>query len=304
MEAVRVKMVVDSLSEPWTLWAIGDIHMGAPACDVDKLDETIKSVKEDPTARWIGMGDYIDCITHSDRKRFDPSEYKNSDIKVEDLSDLPRMQADAIIDKLRPIRQKCFALIEGNHEWHLPKFGAQDVMAYIAGSLGTPNLGPQGYIGIDVYYKKDLDEKGGKRRLSGPRYTVTVYGHHGYGGGRLAGSSALELQRQVMGAKADIYMFGHRHSSVIVPEYGTEMTRHDPPLVMKKPRINMMTSTYLKTFAQGYKTYAAKSGYRYTVLGSPYVSIWASNDNESDTRKRIMNVHMRASTPILDGGVL
>ena len=47
---------------------------------------------------------------------------------------------------------------------------------------------------------------------SGHRDMVTVYCHHGYGGGRLPGGDALALGRVLGDYECDLALMGHRHT--------------------------------------------------------------------------------------------
>jgi len=61
------------------------------------------------------------------------------------------------------------------------------------------------YLGFDGFIRV-LFRVSGKTEL-----TTTIYVHHGYGGGRLAGGHALTLQRAFLWNQADVALMGHRH---------------------------------------------------------------------------------------------
>ena len=43
-----------------TIYPIGDIHYGSPQCNEALVKKVIAEIKDNPEARWIGMGDLIE----------------------------------------------------------------------------------------------------------------------------------------------------------------------------------------------------------------------------------------------------
>ena len=48
------------------LYFLGDLHLGVNACAENKIKEAVRTIKDDPLALWIGMGDYADFVTPGD----------------------------------------------------------------------------------------------------------------------------------------------------------------------------------------------------------------------------------------------
>ena len=112
-------------TECFTLVPIGDIHLGAAGCAVQRLNETIDFIASEPSVYWVGMGDYIDAINPSD-KRFDPTSIDPS-YNIKNLSQLITTQINDLKSMFRPIKDKCIGLLAGNHEDHIRKQFKWDV---------------------------------------------------------------------------------------------------------------------------------------------------------------------------------
>jgi len=47
--------------DAWTLYPLGDVHLGAATCDEKLLRSDIQTIANDPRGLWVGMGDY--CLS-------------------------------------------------------------------------------------------------------------------------------------------------------------------------------------------------------------------------------------------------
>lgn len=288
MRAIKHRIHVKSaITDKVRLYALGDIHWGAPGCAEDTLRATVAEIANNEHAYWLGMGDYIDAVTHNDRRRFNPAHYVGTRYKISDLADLAQIQADEFVEVVEPIKDKCIGLIEGNHEWVNPKHNAADIMARIVAGIEAPYLGPSAFVHL---YVMDAVDK--------TRYKLTVWAHHGFGGGRLAGGDALTLQRLIMQAEADIYLMGHRHKSIILPEVSLYANEAEPPDIVHRPRVGGMTGTFLKSSAQNTSDYAEQLGLPPVVLGAPYVEMWCQSDQSNGKRIQYVPVFQMMHPPL------
>ena len=70
MRVIRHEWFNVSRSDVFRLVPIGDVHLGAAACDESRLVEVVKGIAADDRAYWVGLGDYCEFINMQDR-RFD-----------------------------------------------------------------------------------------------------------------------------------------------------------------------------------------------------------------------------------------
>lgn len=296
--AAEVEIRVPVASTKWRLYAVGDIHWGSTGCAEDHFRRTVKEIRNNEHAYWIGMGDYIDAVTHNDKKRFDPKHYEGTRYQISDLARLPKLQKDELLTEVDSIKDKCLGLIEGNHEWVVPKWNAQDIMWEFVNGIGAPYLGAAGFVRIRV-----VDDAKVKSDNGNSRYSIVVFAVHGYGGTRLSGADALALGRLVAAVRGvDVYFFGHRHKQIVLPHSQIYLDRSSPPKIRDVHCVGGMTGSYLKSYVQDQSDYAERSVMPPTVLGSPYVEVWAERPNTKGKQGSYVPMFQMQHSPLPKGG--
>ena len=124
-------------------------------------------------------------------------------------------QRDYVLHMLKPIAKKCLGLVCGNHEKVAEKFYDRALYGEIvAGIARYADKDPSELIlTTGGFVVMRFQRKVGKS--DGDRWPFSVYCHHGYGGGRLAGGHALTLERALGDVDADVIFMGHRHTRSI-----------------------------------------------------------------------------------------
>ena len=235
---------------------IGDIHIGAAACDEGRLRQVVKSIHDDDNAYWVGMGDYCDFINRTD-PRFNSGALADW-IKIADLGDLAKAQRDHFFDIIKPIAAKCLALVEGNHETAITRHYERAIFSEIV--TGVKTMG-----GHEVDYQLGVGYTGwlllvfhrGKKRSH--TTTIKINLHHGFVGGKLAGAKALNMQRWLWTHEADVVVFGHSHNTASQVEAVEALD--DGGNVKHKSRIGIYSGTFLNSYNEGAATYAEIKGY-------------------------------------------
>jgi len=199
---------------------IGDVHIGHRGCDEGALRSLVKQIEEDDNTWWIGMGDYIDAINRND-PRFDPCGLADW-LTMSDLADIGRAQARRFLSIVEPIASKCLVLLTGNHEAQMMKWSERDIFSDIVMQMkewqGQPDdyqlTLPDKYYGwLDLAFHRvpEGSKRAGTQKLQ-------FYLHHGFGGGKLQGAKALNMQRWLWTHAADVALFGHTHNVLIQKE--------------------------------------------------------------------------------------
>lgn len=205
---------------------IGDIHIGAKACDEVALKKTITYIRETPNARWIGMGDYCDFINQRD-PRHDPSVLADW-IGMSDLTDLAGAQKRYFLDLIRPIADKCIGLLQGNHESAITKHTERDIYSEIVTAIKTDGgYPPEKSLAVGYYGWVLLRFRDTKRIKKDWTWTCRFNCHHGFTGGRLAGAKALNAQRWAWTHPgADVVLMGHSHNTSVQVEQVEHVNPH------------------------------------------------------------------------------
>lgn len=153
-----------------------------------------------------------------------------------------QQQVDYISEMLRPIAPKCLALVKGNHEEDAVNHYDRDVYWSIVRNIAS-FAGKQPYelaLGVEGFIVLDF-----RRRPGGGNghslYRLTIYTHHGAGGGRLPGGHALALGRVLGDYECDLALLGHRHvkqmvSKIVVTSKGT------------REAVGMFVPSYLQSY--------------------------------------------------------
>lgn len=144
MELVERTIEYTHTDEVFNLYAIGDIHEGNRGCNLEKLKKDVTEVEKDDKGLWVNLGDNIDAIVPSDRKRFDPSTIDPK--YLNDLDNLPTKQMDTVLEVLEPIKDKCLGFLRGNHEEAVRKYHHFDVISGACYKWGVPNLKDLAFI--------------------------------------------------------------------------------------------------------------------------------------------------------------
>lgn len=250
-------------TDHFTIIPIGDIHLGAKACDEAALKSVVDRVKREDNTFWLGLGDFCEFINMKD-KRFSVDQLA-SWIDVGSMIDLAKAQKERFLDFLSPIANKCLALIQGNHESVIQRFYERDIYSEIVTGIKQAarypaeerlGLGYTGWLRL-VFYR-------GKKKAGAS--TIDINLHHGFVGGRLAGAKALNMQRWLWNHAADIVIFGHSHNTMAQVE-SVELLDRNNNIVIETRR-GCYSGSFLRTGTQdSSSTYSERAGYFPLPLG-------------------------------------
>jgi len=237
---------------------LGDIHFGNPGCVVSRFEETIDWIADHPSAYWIGMGDYCECIEKQD-KRFN-WDHINKEFYT------PQAQFRWMEEALKPIASQCIVLLDGNHElayWSKFSHNYTDAMAY---NLGIP------YRGIDAYIRL-LFKRQSEGMKKAATTTYNIYAHHGYAASRGVGGKAKSLQDlSSVYQGCDLYLCGHTHTKgPIMPIVFT--TFNDGMKQVSREMNFVYTGSFLDGHMDGVKSYAEEKAYAPLPIGSPVIHL-------------------------------
>ena len=251
----------DSRADVFTIVPLGDVHLGAAACDEKLFQQTVDHIRDTPETFWIGMGDMVEAIPRQD-KRY------NEDVVAKWLhgkSAIIKYQRDRLIETLKPIGHKCLAYVLGNHELCISEQHSSDVYLDVIEAIRpTPETDLRMDMAGWLLLKFQRCDKGGTR-------TIKIYTHHGFGGGDLMGGSALKLERLSESFDADIYCMGHTHKRLVFPTVMTSVTRTGGIIAQNRYHIN--TGSFLKTALPIGTTYSERFGKKPLSLGAVEIEI-------------------------------
>lgn len=251
------------------LYALGDVHLGNVGCAEARFQQAIDAVAADPKARWIGMGDYADCISANDPRRFDPSSIAPW-VSVKDMGRLGKTLLSRFRDMVQPIRAKCIGLLYGNHEdKYMTQHEQQDLHSWLCADLDVPNLTYSAFIKFQLM------------RAKTSRTTWTIYAHHGSGWAETRGGKLNRLLAFMRTFEADLVLVGHTHDSIDTYHARVGVTQ-DGLAAVERVQWGLLTGAFLRTYPPDEPTYGEKKGYAPVRLRAPRITLRPMNSHAGE----------------------
>jgi len=244
----------------FSLYPLGDIHFGTIHCDIPLLEKTIKEIKENPQAYWVGMGDFSEVIGLSDPRfiaeEIDPKFY-------ESLGVLPIAETCLAAEMLSPIADKCLGVIEGNHEFEYRRRHYIDLTQMLAEKLKVPYLDNPSMMRLLFTRDHHLTR-------------LVVYIDHAGGGGRKNGGKLNGIEDRTVDYEADIYLRGHVHSKICSVRRSYELSKGSNVKIVPKERYYVLTGCYFEPQLRG-GSYVSRRSLPVNGMGTPIIRIDAEN---------------------------
>ncbi len=222
---------------------IGDLQLDPKvkgrerAADFDRFKRHIQW-GVDHGAYFLGMGDYIDTISPSNREKFASAGFYDSFV------DMAEKGADDLFDELaevlEPTKGRWLGLLEGHH--FFPYQDGTTTDTRLAQFLGTQFLGTSAMV--QVKFKPQ-----GKHKPP----SFTIWAHHGRAGGRLLATPLNQLENILKSFTADVFLVGHHHKKVagkypvLEAQFAERSGKHK---LVHKNRILACTGSFLKGYLQ------------------------------------------------------
>lgn len=268
MEVIE-KTIEYSYPDKFYLYPLGDMHKGIVHCDEDLLEEKVNEIRRERNALWLGMGDYGDCITPSDFKRWEGRILAPWMKEHED--NIGPTQCDAIDEQLSPIWNKCIGLIEGNHEDSIRRYNHYDLITELLKKANQKHKVK--YAGVQCFIRLNF-----RRKNSNEAHDYIIHARHGEGSARTSGARALAVLRLSQSMiNAHIVLMGHLH--------GQESPDIPQRLVLRSGKIKSfetiatMTGAWVRAYMQGVPPcYLERWGSPPSTMGCPRIVIEPSKD--------------------------
>lgn len=245
--------------KPIRIFFTGDWHVGN--CNFDresarKMVEIIVASAQKHQTYVITMGDLLDAVVHSDRKRFMPATIDES-YTMSDLADLPTKQMDDAQSIFGPIMPLVIARLTGNHEGDYKKYHHIDIHETFFRRFAKPD----GFVRPDgVTYQKgdgDLGYVGFLKlvlTIGTARVPVTFCLNHGDGGGGYReGYPKNKMYDVFRWAEADYSIMGHVHQ--LETDYKEHPTLNDANEFAWIGRWKGISGTLLRSIVDGKANY-------------------------------------------------
>ncbi len=224
---------------PWKtmlLVPIGDIQFGAQGCWTDGFkrwheESFAKAEQLEADIYFFGMGDYVDMLSPSNRKKWDRAELY--EIALDSLEEVAERHLEGVLELLQGTEGRWLGMLEGHHYFEFDDGTTTDTR--LCQALNATFLGDCAQVHLRFIRDESVSS------------TVRVWGHHGVG----TGSPNTKLEKQAAKRDADILLMGHtptiEHKKI--PYMYT--TDYDPPILKHKSRHVVGTGGWLRGYTQG-----------------------------------------------------
>ena len=264
---------------PIYLAPLGDIQWagrrGATALDALKrhIDRCLEL-----DARFIGLGDYIDFLSPSNRQRLRSAALYDT---AEDVIDSKAMDLVQELWEvaLKPTKGKWICLAEGHHFAQLKDGTTTDQR--LCEMLGARFVGTSALVRLQF-------------QLQNTRSNIVLWMHHGTGGGAKACTPLNKLENLApYWGGVDVFLMGHTTKMPVVPINRVEARWHGraaPDLVHRKIYF-VNTGGFCKAYQVGSRQgrvprgdYAEQGMMNPSVIGAPIIRIVPASSYQGKTR--------------------
>lgn len=268
----------EELNEPIYLFPFGDIHRSAPLCDVERWIEFNEWAATKKNAYFLGMGDYEDFLSTSERTAIKNSGLHDSTLIT--LDDLAEDHIQRFYNETYYMKDKIIGYIEGNHYYQFDAgFTSTQRLAHL---MGTKYLGVSSFIRLS-FKKKEWERSRG---------CIDIWAHHGKGNGRKAGTSLNKVEDMILSANADIYLMGHDHKKSCAYVSSLELTSSKGGVKLKqKKRLLARTGSFLKGYVEDKASYVADMALNPTDLGVVKIELTPKRNRKEGDESFYIDIH-------------
>lgn len=224
-----------------TLVFWGDVHLGHPACDLEKAKQNLNFAIEH-NMYLILMGDLLECAT---RNSIGDGVYQQK------LN--PQEQMEQMVEILKPASDKGLIVGShiGNHEQRIQKDTGIDVMKIMCKELKIQ------YLGFACWSMFRVNSQ-----------SYSIYSLHGATGSKYVYTKLKSVVDIAHNFDADILAMGHTHE-IAEEAITTQYIDRRSGCVKEKKKYLILSGSYLKYD----DTYAQAHGYPMGKTGSPNIKL-------------------------------
>lgn len=252
--------------EEMQLMPIGDIQLGSEGVQVERLKKQIEWAKSQGNVYFIGMGDYVDVMSPSNRESW--NRMKKYKPVADAMTDSAKRAVDDIVKLFRGTEGRWLGLLEGHHFYEFKDGTTSDTL--IAQAMDT------NFLGTCAIVRLKFPRKGKNQHY----ISADVWAHHGWGSGKYPHSTLNKLYDAANWFDGiDVFLMGHhtKKNAVKIPKIFMDNAGR-----MRERNIVLAgTGGFLSGYVEGAKSeagnprglYVEQHGLGPAYLGSPLIKI-------------------------------
>jgi hypothetical protein len=261
--------------EAFTIVPIGDLQLmsegirSGSQVNLDGFRKHLKYIEKNyPNPMYLGMGDYIDFMSPSNRASVKQSKiYEQS---REYIDETAIWLAETFVDLVATTRGKWLGVLSGHH-FHELKDGT-NTDQLIARELDAPYLGKCAHITV-AFPRTSVGKVDGR---------INIWAHHGEGSRKYPAGKLVDNVVPHW-PDVDLFFMGHMHESdsARVARYTVDSAGD----LVSRNALAVVTGAWLEAISQGSTSYIEDKMLRPRATGAPVVVVEPYRD-EKDRRRR------------------
>lgn len=256
--------------EPIYLIPFGDVHKSSPMHSKERWGDFLDWAKTKERAYFIGMGDYNDLASTSERIVLGSSALHESTRKT--LTELYLEQTMKFAKDISFMKGRLIGILGGNHYGVFESGITTDQK--LAEILNTKYLGASSLLRLSF-----------KQKARGKTSKLDVFVHHGRGGGRTVGASMNPVSAMADTAEADIYMMGDNHQKGIDFKSRLKLVESGGHITLAHRKILLArTGSFLKGYEPGCESYVTDAQLPPSSLGTVKIELTPRREQENGDR--------------------
>jgi hypothetical protein len=266
--------------DTFKLIPFGDVHRDSDMHAHRKWQEFLEYSRGQKNALFLGMGDYCDGISTSERMVINNGGLH--DTTRRSIEGLYKKVTKDLISELSFMRGRLIGMLGGNHYYEFGEGSTTDHV--LADALGTRFLGVSSLIRLAV-----------RKHTGGTVLNFDIFAHHGKGGGGSAGGTFNTIEKMAATAEADLYLMGHDHKKGCVPGHTRLKLVNAPRMksgldIVEHTTWLGRTGSFLKAYEDGRVSYNVDAGRSACSLGWIELDITFKRDRRGGKQRYSLDV--------------
>lgn len=288
-EVVEKRIKPIPVNVPIKIVFFGDVHYGSPCHSDETFDAFCDKYRGRLDCWYIGMGDYLDLLSASERKIMSNAGLHES--TAETFENMADGMIRDFAKKISFMKGRLLVMLEGNHHWKDPN-GITTARRLLQ-ILNEGEKEKASYGGDCCMLRLALNPYDNSKRSR----AIDIALHHGIGSGRTSGSMFNGLDHFANAVEADVYAMGDNHQLGATPSqrlYLPQCNRTSEPYIKHKKIYRIRTGSFLRGYVKGKANYVTDKLLRPAQLGNPELHVTFYNTRREG--KKYEDLVMEAMT--------
>lgn len=269
------------VGDRFTFIPFGDVHRDSSQFADSEWKDFLSHAKKAKNALFLGMGDYTDGCSTSERMIIgNPALHEST---KDTLDKVYKGVTQTLANELAFMKGRLIGMIGGNHYFAFQDGNTSDHL--LCSKLSTK------FLGVCSLIRLTFLDKARKKSV-----VLDIMAHHGRGGGSLAGSSFNTVEKMASVMEADIYLMGHDHGRGCIPARPRLRLTQGGGALSVKERTPILgrTGSFLKAYEPGMVSYNVDACRAPSSLGHIEFSLEIQRDRTGDNDE--MKVRIRSTS--------